>query len=285
MINQWGVAERSLDALAADLGAEAAPIRCEILLLRAELALCGPIQNTNACIALCNSVVGMTDNVELLSRAYGHRGLAHLAAYHPGEAEAWLHAAIDVAKKHGHPHCAYEALHWLSKKKIACLELDDAWAALTELANMSESSGVAQGSPFHRRDASRVLALKGDASQAGFEFVEYFDALDVIQDQDRALTVLVCQIVELDSLFGREASGELLAAIAESAQSGATQTPAHARLAAAVCDLRARHSVRNVAEYAVAVLGVAADEARASEAIFRFDVPDLAELRKLVTGQ
>jgi hypothetical protein len=152
-----------------------------------------------------------------------------------------------------------------------------------ELTDMSESSGVAQDSPFHRRDASRVLALQGDASQAALEFIQYFDDLDAYQDQDRALTVLVCQVAEIDSLFGHSAGDELLDAITKSGHPRATPTAAQARLADSIRGLHVRQSGLDAVDYAVAVVGVAANEARASEAIFRFDVPDLAKLRRLVT--
>ena len=284
MINFWDAASQILDELIGDHSDSVGRITADIMLLRAEIALCGPNQDTPLCIALCDSVARLSDDVELLYRAYGHRGLAHLAAYRPGESEAWLQMAIGIARSHGHPYGAYETLHWLSKKKIACMELDDAQSALAELANMSENSGVAQDSPFHRRDASRVLALIGDSKGAAEEFIEYFDDLDVHLDQDRALTVLVCQVAELDSLFSRQRGDSFLHEVGTVEHVGADPTESRGRLMTAVADLRQRPETLQAVEFAIEVVGVHPNEAHAAEAIFRFDVPDLAELRRLVTN-
>lgn len=175
MTNEWAEAAKIEDDLEAQLAPDSRSMRAEVLMLRAEFALCGPQQDTSACIELCDQVTALTDDRELTSRAHGHRGLAHLAAYEPEQAETWLHSAIDVARTDRHPYAAYEAMHWLSKKKIACLELDEAWALLQELEEMSEASGVASDTPFHRRDAGRVLALLGDTAGAGTAFVQFFD--------------------------------------------------------------------------------------------------------------
>lgn len=277
MVNDWPNAERLARDLEARLPDSAHAVHAELLMLRAEFALCGPNQDTQACIDLCDRVAALTADGEIRSRALGHRGLAHLAAYQPDEAEIWLRAAIENARAESHPYAVYEAVHWLSKKKMACLELDEAWALLEQLAETSQDSGVASDSPFHRRDASRVLALRGRTDEAATAFLQYFDL--AARQQDRAVTVLVCQVAELEAVHGHATADQLVDVVIATAGSLVSDPQRLAELTGVAQTLRTRPADWVALPYAVAVLGVDAGEAAASEAIFRFDVPDLAVLR------
>ena len=283
MANEWPEAAKLENDLEAQLPPEALALRAEVLMLRAEFALCGPQQDVRACISLCDDVTKLTDDRELTSRAHGHRGLAHLADYDPDQAERWLRSAIDVARTDRHPYSAYEAMHWLSKKKIACLELDEAWLLLQQLEEMSEASGVASDNPFHRRDAGRVLALSADTTGAGTAFVQFFD-LVAHHQQDRALTVLACQAAEMDGRHGASTTDAMLDVIEDVNTDEATRAEQEAVLAESVRQLRHRPSDWQAVPFVINVLGVDRHEAHAAEAIFRFDVPDLARLRRQVTG-
>lgn len=146
MTCRWPETVEVLDQVT-DAHSEPGAFLAEALNLYAEVALCGPVQDCARCIELCDRVAAMSSAPEVQSRAYGHRGLAHLAAYQPMEAEQWLDKAIDVARTAGHPYAEYEAVHWLSKKTMACLELERSAELLMQLREMSQTSGVASENP------------------------------------------------------------------------------------------------------------------------------------------
>jgi uncharacterized metal-binding protein len=173
-------------------------------------------------------------------------------------------------------------MHWLSKKKMACLELDAAWALLDQLTEMSQTSGVASDSPFHRRDASRVLALRGQPDDAATTFLQYFDLAG--QQQDRAITVLACQVAELEAIHGQEAADRLLEVVSAGARDMVSDPQHQADLTAAASSLQARPAGWAVLPYVLDALGIDPNEAVAAEAIFRFDVPDLAVLRNTIAA-
>jgi hypothetical protein len=257
----------------------AAQTRADLLMLRAETALCGPVQDPAACIQLCDEVVLHTQDGELRSRAFGHRGLAHLAAYQPDDAEHWLHLAISAAHAAAHPYAEYEAVHWLSKKKLACLELADAAALLERLAQTSEASGVARDSPFHRRDASRLLALQGDTDRSATTFLQYGD-LAAATERGRVLTTLACQVHEAEQVHGAAVAGQLLTALSRAATAREPDPAQGGSVAVAAQRLHRRPRGWHPRAFAVDVLDADPAEADAAEAIFRFDVPDLAHLRR-----
>jgi energy-coupling factor transporter ATP-binding protein EcfA2 len=285
MVNDWTTAEDLLRGLEEQLPGTGSPrenaCRAEILMLRAETHLCGPRQDTTACIELCDRVIELSQDSALTSRALGHRGLAHLAAYEPPDAERWLHAAIDTARTDGHPYAQYEAVHWLSKKKLACLELDDAAALLDQLTTTSETSGVASDNPFHRRDSSRLHALRGTIGNAATDFVHFFESTPP-HAHDRTLTTLACQVHELDGLYGRSTGDELLDAVQASTATGVSSPEGQSLLTQAVHRLRMRPDRWRATSYAIDVLHREPAEVHAAEAIFRFDVPDLTRLRQML---
>lgn len=252
----------------------------EALMLQAEIALCGPIQDTRRCIALCDQVAEITSNVELKSRAYGHRGLAHLAAYDEPSAEQWLVKAIDVARSLEHPYAEYEAIHWLSKKAMACLELDRAWQLLDQLSNNSDLSGVASENPWHLRDRSRVLGLQRQFAQAAHTLAGYLGSVST-SAHGRAVTTLACQVHELDTIFARDAGDALVEALREA--TAATLAPEEHADFLRCLDAFAFRDDQNPVIFATTVLGIDHAEVIAADAIFRFDVEDLSHLREVVS--
>ncbi|MGV9679843.1 hypothetical protein ACWDSJ_31575 [Nocardia sp. NPDC003482] len=280
MTCRWEDVDRVLDELLTQ-HLTSGEIRAEALILRAEVALCGPVQDTAGCIDLCEAVASMTAEAELRSRAFGHRGLAHLAAYEPLEADRWLTRSIEAAEDSGHPYARYEALHWLSKKTMACLELERSWALLEELGRMSRTSGVASDNPPHLRDSSRVLGLRGNHAGAAEAFARYLD-VSLSPGLDKVAMTLTCQVIELDGLRGRESGAELLAQLRAVCDRDLLAADRRERLIRLLDTLEGRARGANPVEFAVARLGVAPDDALAADAIFRFDVPSLTKLRSLL---
>jgi tetratricopeptide (TPR) repeat protein len=280
MVNDWSQAQHLLQELQAQLPVSAETVTAEVLMLRAEFALCGPDQNTQACIELCDQIATSSPGVELLSRAFGHRGLAHLATYQDEDAERWLRQAIAIARDEDHPYAVYEAVHWLSKKKMACLELDEAQILLEQLEAMAQASGVASDTPFHRRDTSRVLGLRGELDSATTAFLQYYDLAE--RQRDRAITTLACQVAELETIHGATAANGLLD-ITSATAADIVSDPQHLDdLVTAVGRLRQRPADWAVLPYVNEVMRLDPAEAVAAEAIFRFDVPDLSLLRREV---
>ncbi|WP_306356142.1 MULTISPECIES: AAA family ATPase [unclassified Nocardia] len=282
MTCRWTETVRVLDDLTA-AHPDPGPLLAETLMLQAEVALCGPVQNTEACIALCDRVVAMTDDPEVRSRALGHRGLAHLAAYQPPDTERWLSQAVEAARSTGHPYAEYEALHWLSKKTMACVELDRSWRLLEELARMSQNSGVASENPPHLRDSSRVLGLQRRYREAAESFARYIDA-SLPTALGRVAVTLACQVRELEDLYGRAAGERLLAEMRGMCREDLLAADRCTRLADHLSAFVSRPPDWNAVAFSISALGVTAEDAQAADAIFRFDVPSLAHLRGIVRG-
>lgn len=279
MKNAWDQCVTILDQLIASPTSQD-ETRAEALMLQAEIALCGPVQDTQRCIILCDQVAGITSNVELQSRAHGHRGLAHLAAYDGPSAEQWLVKAIDVARPLEHPYAEYEAIHWLSKKAMACLELDRAWQLIEQLSDNSDLSGVASDNPWHLRDRSRVLGLQGHITQAAHTLAGYLGSIHATA-HGRALTTVACQVHELDAIVARSAGDALIEALREAAAATFTAEE-HADLLRSL-DMFASRDGQDPVAFATTALGINHAEAIAADAIFRFDVEDLAHLREVVS--
>ncbi len=283
MTNSWEECERLLEQLEAT---QAGPseVLAETLMLRAEIALCGPVQDTGRCIELCDMVAAMSGNPELQSRAHGHRGLAHLAASDHASSEVWLIRAIEVARDRNHPYAEYEAVHWLSKKAMACLELDRAQQLLEELAHNSSISGVASESPWHLRDSSRVLALQGRVADGARVLARYFDA-----SADHSLTqtviTLACQLRELEDLHGWQVGQSMLAELMAACDRDMVDPRRKEMLAGCLQVLSTHRPGWDPVHFSVENLNVTMAEAVAADAIFRFDVPDLASLRSVLSGK
>ncbi|WP_281221258.1 ATP-binding protein [Nocardia uniformis] len=282
MTCQWEDTSRVLNDIVA-AHSDSGQLLAETLMLQAEVALCGPIQDAVGCIALCDRVAAMTTDAEVRSRALGHRGLAHLAANQPADAERLLTRAIDTARSTGHPYAEYEALHWLSKKTMACLELERSWELLEELARMSQNSGVASENPPHLRDSSRVLGLQRRYPEAAEAFARYLD-ISLPTAFGRVATTLACQIRELEDIHGRAAGERFLAELRGVCREELLAADRCARLADHLWALSHRPPGWDAVSFAVAHLGVAAADAEAADAIFRFDVPSLAHLRAALRG-
>ncbi len=277
MTGRWDETVHVLDQLVATyIGAD--EILAEATMLRAEVALCGPVQDAALCIDLCERVATLTVNAEVRSRAFGHRGLAHLAAYDSASAEQWLTRSIEAARSTGHPYAEYEALHWLSKKTMACLELGRSRELLDELARMSGNSGVASENPPHLRDSSRVHALQHRYPEAAEAFAQYVD-LVIPGSLGRAEATLACQIHELEAVHGAIAGQRLLAHLRDVCLTEFLSPERRTRLANNLRVLDARSRDWDPVGFAITEFHVAPEDAHAADAIFRFDVPSLPQLR------
>ncbi|MFD3596338.1 ATP-binding protein [Nocardia sp. NPDC058640] len=277
MTCRWEQAVEVLDQLAIDFS-EPGGVLAETLNLYAEVALCGPVQDFARCVELCDQVAAMSAEPEVQSRAFGHRGLAHLAAGEPMEAEQWLQKAIDIARAAGHPYAEYEAVHWLSKKTMACMEVERSAELLTQLREMSQASGVASENPPHVRDLSRVLGMRGEFPNAANAFAVFTD-ISQSAAAGRVSTTLACQLSEIESLRGPFAAAEFLDEVLRAANEDFLLADSRELLRGLVERLSARPPGWDPVTFAVAELGVPPEHAQAAEAIFRFDVPSLAHLR------
>ncbi len=277
MTGRWDETVRVLEQfVAAHTGAD--EILAEATMLRAEVALCGPVQDTARCIALCDTVASITADARVRSRAFGHRGLAHLAAYDSANAEDWLLRSIEAARSTGHPYAEYEALHWLSKKTMACLELGRSRDLLDELARMSRTSGVASENPPHLRDSSRVHGLQHRYADSAEAFARYLD-LVIPGSVGRAEATLACQIHELETVHGLFAGERLLAHLRDVCLTELLSPERRARLTDHLRTLDGRTRDWDPMRFAITELRVAPQDAHAADAIFRFDVPSLRQLR------
>ncbi|NAS22091.1 AAA family ATPase [Herbidospora sp. NEAU-GS84] len=283
MTDSWEECGRLLDELEST-HTEPCEMLAGVLMLRAEIALCGPVQDTGRCIELCDIVAEMSGNPELQSRAYGHRGIAHLAAYDHDLSETWLMRAIEVAREKNHPYAEYEAVHWLSKKAIAVLELDRAWQLIDELAYNSNVSGVASENPWHLRDFSRVLGLQGRHAEGAQEFARYFDS-SADHALDQAATTLACQLHELEDLHGWDAGQAMFSELVAACDRDVIDPARKKVFAGHLRTLSDRQPGWDPVLFAVEKLNVTASEAEAVHAIFRFAVPDLARLRSFTGGR
>ncbi|MEV6274877.1 AAA family ATPase [Nocardia sp. NPDC051832] len=283
MTCHWDDTDRVLNELLA-VHPESDPVHAEAMILKAEIALCGPVQNTARCIELCDAVSAMSSDPEVQSRAYGHRGLAHLAAYDASGAEQWLAKSIDVARANGHPYAEYEALHWLSKKTMACLELDRSWELLEQLARMSQTSGVASENPPHLRDSSRVLGLQLRFDEAADAFARFAD-VSRPSATGRVAATLALQVRELEDIHGRIAGQRMLNELQRNCGDELLSAERRTRLAEYIRALGDRPADWNPALFAMVELGVTPDDTNAADAIFRFDVPRLSHLRAGLPGE
>ncbi|MGW5384587.1 ATP-binding protein [Nocardia sp. NPDC003963] len=275
MICHWDETRNVLHTLAQAPGAE---IRVAALMLEAEVELCGPVQNTAACITLCDRVSATTTDPAVRSRAFGHRGLAHLAAFDAPAAEHWLARSLEAARTTEHPYAEYEALHWLSKKTMACLELDRSWQLLEELARMSRSSGVASENPPHLRDSSRVLGLQQRYALAADAFVRFLD-MSLASTLGRVGATLAAQVHELEEVHGVAEAERLLAELRRLCRSELLAPDRNTRLTSYIDVLEQRPSDWEPLGLAVTGLDTTPADAHAADAIFRFDVPSLGRLR------
>ncbi len=280
MINEWGRMSNLIDVLQADSAFMGAPQRAAAsMMLRAEAYLCGPQQQLDAAERTLTSILDLPLEPELRSRVLGHLGLTALAAYDVATAEIWLTKAIETAENYHHPYAKYEAVHWLSKKALACLELDRAESLIRELIQVSDGSGVAAEAPFHLRDLSRTFGLKGQVEASAEIFCRYFDIVGE-ESVERALTTFLCQVSEIDTVCGELAAGQFLTAIERTADSVVIDPLRKEALQNVVWRIEMQpRSYLHLEKFATEVLGLGPTEVSAAEAIYRFDVPSLSILR------
>ena len=291
LATEWDAASAELSVLDGELDDEPACVgavlseefsrtRAESLLVRAEMDLCGPDQDFEQCIKRCEDVLSSSVDMGLVSRAEGHRGLGHLAAYRPREAESCLQAAVSAARTLAHPSQLYDALFWHAKKKIACLELDAGWSIIEEMRAVAERSGVSLSSPVHHREGSRLWSTRGDMQRSAELLGRYFDAAPEISLAP--LKALLClQVVEIADLFDGSRSLEFLEQLTRAAERCSS---AERRFILTECvDLIGTHQpVDAPLSVAVDLLAVPPSAAAAADTVFRFNIPDLGRLRGLV---
>jgi tetratricopeptide (TPR) repeat protein len=289
MLNRWDDGRAVLSALLAEQLSDGE--RAEALMLLGQIELCGLPPSASVAIDAFERALELTEDPELVYRTEGHLGLCHLASYDPGTAFGYLRRAIVTAEAADHPWHVYDSRHWLSKAEIACLRLEDALASLEMLDQVTASTGVASTLPFHLRDRARVLALSGRISQSCAAYARYLESVAALLDAtqwQRALATLGCQILELGPTPGLSAGRDLGDAPARLA-AGLDAELGHATLGSeAAAQARAvlrealkapdAPSLRDALARAVSVPPPVFD---AAEAIYRFDVPDLAALRAL----
>jgi tetratricopeptide (TPR) repeat protein len=250
------------------------------LLLLGQIELCGAPPDPERAIEVFTSGVDIATAPSVLYRLEGHLGLSRLALGQTEEAYALLAKAVETATRTHHPWDRYEAIHWLSKAQIACLQLDEASASLVELEMIVDASGVASTIPFHLRDEARVEALRGVLPMAASLYLDYVSAASAVATEtavQRALATVACQVVELNTMWHHR--GDQLVEQLRLGLAGHPQLPA-AQLAAT---LSVAWGKRTVDELRSAISAgkwpIEMFHFDAAEAIFRFDVLDLPGLR------
>lgn len=278
MINDWDAARTSLASLAGE-----PDVAADVAILEGEIALCGLPPDPGSARRKFEAALDLSDDPELAYRAQGHIGLCWLAEYNPEQAFANLDAALDIAERVPHPWFSYEARHWRSKAEMACLRLEEASASLDYLEQVASSSGVASTVPFHLRDRSRVQGLAGDLRAAARTCIRYAEAVyGLLNDMQwrRALTTIACQALELHSR-ARDVfafASMLQQELARSALGSQAQ-----ELVVTACRRGVEASSREELRADLATSVIASPEIfDAAEALFRFDVQDLARLRRSV---
>lgn len=282
MLNRWADLAEAVTGILGDLGDDEQVARAQVLMLRAEAELCGPEQDVHACRVTLGEVLDVAADPALRARAFGHRGLAALAAGDPVASLEDLTGCLAEAERSGHPYVVYEALHWQSKQAIAVLDLDRARALLGRTSDLSEASGVAGDNPFHSRDLSRVEGLSGRVQGAADHLIGYVAGVPEAA-LPYAYATLVLQTTELSATCGQAASESFLRAL-EDRLVDEESSPRLGRLRGIVATLTGLGTGSDPVTVAIDSIGLAADDVRAADGIFRFDVPDLAALRaSLVT--
>ena len=274
MTGRWADVTDRLPDLLERLRSASPETRGQALMLLAEVQLCGPAQDLAGCEATLRELLSTEVDLALRSRATGHLGLAALARHDPVSADTYLRQAIEMGRATGLPYSEYEAVHWLSKKQIACLELDDAIVSVRHLQQLSEKSGVAGDTPFHDRDLGRILGLVGELEEAVRLTVRYLDASGSADGVVAA--TFAFQLEELGQIQGRQTARWFLASFSETAPAqmyDSGRRDLANRLGAA---LAGEADTRDALE----ALGISPLDRDNAYAIFTFDVPDLDGLRR-----
>lgn len=277
MLARW---ERLAGQLEAIIGGAYGPPNAaslaRALMLRAEAELCGPRQDTAACLETLRQVLASTTEDDLEARALGHRALALLAAYRPDEAATAFEGCLEAARRSGDPYVIYEAVHWESKRAIAVLALDEADRRLDQLKEISRRHGVAGQRPYHARDLSRVRGLQGRHREAAEAFRDYWRRQQA-SNPARAVDTLALQVAELRDLQGAQAASAFLDELG-----GVCPEPEVASLRQAFQEAGEGFEAE---AFCLREAGIDPSELGDADAIFRFDVPDLAQLRSIDRGQ
>lgn len=290
MVNNWDECSAMLHQIVtAGTALGASESVAQARMLKCEIALCGPEQGIPACIDLAQSVYEATTDPILRARAQAHRGLAEMARYDADAAELWLGRAIETARGQSNRLIEYLTLHWLSKKAIACLELERALGLIQQITRISETTGAVSKSVVHIRDLSRTLGLLGNLAESASTFQRFFDFTTATFD--RATTTLACHVDELEHLHGRDTADRFLAELGAISLravplSSMVGWKSPAVLHHQVQELSTRPPSWDPVAFAVDALDADRAEAEGAEAIFRFDVPNLQLLRsRLAVGE
>lgn len=277
MSGDWARVATDLPALVEDCSAWSAPLHAQARLLLAETQLCGPQQDLDGCTETLRELLSGDLDVATRSRAIGHLGLTALARHEPATAQGFLEEAILLGKQSERPFDEYEAVHWLSKKQMACLELTEAARSIGRLQEISETYGIAGDTPFHDRDLSRVLGLFGDQEEAARLCVRYIDSSG--STDGIVISTLAFQLAELAEIRGRDVSVSMAKRLIDLAPGHMYDSSRRDLASRAVRLLLDAADIVAVANDPSALDVVDADHRNASD-VFRFNVPDLNRLRQ-----
>jgi hypothetical protein len=277
MLGHWGQVQANLPGLVEGLVANAHPLQVRGLLLLAETQLCGPEQDLNASRNTLQALLALQLDASARSQTMGHLGLVALASHDLIEATEWLDLAIAEGEASARPMDSYRAIHWMSKKQMACLELDQAAASIRRLKEISERHGVAGDTAVHDRDLSRVMGLLGQVDEAASLCVRYVDSSG--SPDGAVVSTLAFQVAELAELRGRIEAEALLRSFIDHAP-GRMYDMSRRELATST--VRLLLQTEDIARTAAdcSALGVGETHHANALAIFTFNVPDLAKLRR-----
>jgi hypothetical protein len=210
MENSWDEARASLDIAEKCLRSDSRESRAELLLLKAEVALCGAPQDlllAERCLFRAKGIVS-----DLCRRAaiLGHLSLTLLALHRFSASDDARQEAFTAAQDSGSLVSLFESHLFGAHCDIALMRLE---SAMDHVEKMRQSSydGRISDSDVHRY-AGRVCALSGDFAASGAAYCQL-----LLSDLDGkpihmptlgwCLTHIALQVDELHAL-GREAMAE-----------------------------------------------------------------------------
>lgn len=277
MTGNWTIVSADLPGVIDELALEGDPLLAQARMLLAEMQLCGPDQDLMSCKETLESLRELQLDPATRSRTIGHLGLVALARHDPVAAQTLLEEAINLGLETERPYDRYETLHWMSKKQMACLELDAAAESIRHLQEISERHGVAGDTPFHDRDLSRVLGLLGRVEEAAPLSVRYFDSSG--SPDGVVVSTIAFQVAELAEVRSPREADEFLRSFDEHAP-GHMYDSSRRELATKTVRIlsAARDLVGTVKD--PGLLEVSAADHKNAFDIFTFNVPALNKLRQ-----
>lgn len=282
MTNRWSEARDLATAVAQGRDDISSNSQAEALLLLGQIELCGTPARVEAALEALHKAEVLTPDPHILYQIVGCIGLSRLVLHDHLRAFGALELAIRHAAETGQPLDRYEALHWRSKAEIACLRLAEAMRTLDELEQICDKAGVASSVPFHVRDRARVLALQGRLTSSSVAYCRYLETVSQLNSAmqfRRGLATLAFQCIELHELDRSEDARRLSDSFVEPLTDSWLDSGQRAAVTLTL-ELAAEQFSPEGADALESSGVITYDDIAAVDAIYRFDIPNLAVFRQ-----